>query len=113
MRIEEMTSLINPDPPRPLPANHTVGESGTQNEWIHARIEYLRSIKADDIRLYQQQVNAQGRRVGMSVPTIQYTHRGTRYYEVVDTTTSNRGSEHSDRILADDPAGRVYLWEVD
>ena len=49
----------------------------------------------------------------MSAPTIQYTHRGTRYYEVVDTTTSNRGSEHSDRILADDPAGRVYLWEVD
>ena len=113
MRIEEMTSPINPDPPRPLPANHTVGESGAQNEWIHARIEYLRSIKADDLRLYQQQVNAQGRRVEMSVPTIQYTHRGTRYYEVVDTTTSNRGSEHSDRILADDPAGRVYLWEVD
>ena len=41
------------------------------------------------------------------------TPDGHRVYEEFDTSSSNRGPGHRDRILANDPSGEVNLFTVD
>lgn len=72
---------------------------------------------ATDVRVNQHQVNAEGRRVGINRPDIQFTDArgtitgtpGTRVYVEYDKRTSNRGPEHRERILANDPDAHVIL----
>lgn len=90
-----------------------ISRSITQNHWKDQRVAYLRSIDASEIRVDQQQVNFAEERVGINRPDIQYSHGSRRYYEEVDRSNSNRGKDHANRILANDPDGIVYLWTVD
>ena len=61
-----------------------------------------------DFRVNQQQVDADGNRVGINRPDLQYTDaNGQRNYVEYDTPSSNRGPGHADRIQANDPYGNV------
>jgi hypothetical protein len=63
-----------------------------------------------DIRVDQQQVNAAGQRVGINRPDVQGTHpAGEREYVEIDPQSSARGPLHEQRILANDPGGKVTL----
>ena len=66
---------------------------------------------ARDIRINQQQVNADRVRVGINRPDLQYTLNGVRYYYEWDRPPSPRVAGHKARILANDPAGGVELIE--
>lgn len=68
-----------------------------------------------DVRVNQQQVNADGDRVGTNRPDLQGTNpkTGQREYIEYDKTTSSRGKPHEERILANDPLGSVDLVTKD
>ncbi len=68
---------------------------------------------AEDIRLNQQQVNAEGVRVGINRPDLQYTLNNQRYYEEYETSASMRGPAHIERILANDQLGQATFKTVD
>ena len=102
----------NPDPPPALDTNRPVSQSTTQNQWAQDRIRTLNQQGVEELRVNQQQVNAQGQRVGINRPDLQYTGEdGVRVCEEVDTSSSTRGPGHADRILANDPDAVVYLWD--
>lgn len=104
---------VNPAAPRALPLNRPVGGSPTQNQFVQDRIVALQGDGAIDMRVNQQQVDANGNRVGVNRPDLQYTLDGQRVYEEFDTTASTRGVPHQDRILSNDPGGTVNLFTVD
>ena len=63
-----------------------------------------------DFRVNQQQVNANGERVGTNRPDLQYTDaNGRRQYVEYDTPSSGRGPGHEQRIRSNDPNGDVTL----
>jgi hypothetical protein len=64
---------------------------------------------AEDVRVNQEEVNAQGVRVGQNRPDLQFTWNGQRYYVELDTPGSPRGGPHAEKICANDPAGIVIL----
>lgn len=103
---------VNPKPPDPLPTNRPVGKNPIQNQAVQDRIRELQALEADDIRVNQQQVNADGVRVGTNRPDLQYTLDGKRYYEEYDLPSSDRGEPHKTRIEANDPDGEVILHTV-
>lgn len=81
-----------------------------QNAQVQADIAAARSQGATDFRVNQQQVNAQGQRVGVNRPDLQYTDaNGTRHHIEYDTPASGRGDGHRSRILANDPNANVTL----
>ena len=105
---------VNPSAPDPLPLNRPVGGSPTQNAHVQQRIPDLQAEGAYDMRVNQQQVDINGNRVGVNRTDLQYTTPdGHRVYEEFDTSSSNRGPGHRDRILANDPSGEVNLFTVD
>ncbi len=105
---------VNPSAPDPLPLNRPVGGSPTQNAHVQQRIPDLQAEGAYDMRVNQHQVDINGNRVGVNRPDLQYTTPdGHRVYEEFDTSSSNRGPGHRDRILANDPSGEVNLFTVD
>jgi len=96
---------VNPRPPEPLDNGRPISNSFTQNQAAQARIEQLEQLGARDIRVNQQMVNAQGQRVGVNRPDIQYTWNGQRYYEEYETQSIADALAHEARILANDPEG--------
>jgi hypothetical protein len=79
---------------------------------LQADIQQAIADGGTDFRVNQQQVNAEGVRVGVNRPDLQYTDaNGQRVYVEYDTDTSTRGAEHETRILANDPNGTVILIE--
>jgi RHS repeat-associated protein len=100
---------VNPIAPQPLRWNRPVGSSPSQNAHLQARIRQLRRDGATDFRVNQQQVDINGRRVGVNRPDLQYTMNGRRHYEEFDIPSSNRGPAHESRILSNDPTGFVLL----
>jgi len=101
-----------PDPRRV--EGRTVGKSPAQNAAVQADAEAARRSGASDIRINQQQVNAQGKRVGVNRPDLQYTTTGKqRVYIEYDRSTSNRAKAHMDRLQANDPCGLVVCKTID
>jgi hypothetical protein len=99
----------NPEPPPPNEKGK-IGESPTQDAELQKDIALAKAEKATDIRVNQEQVNAQGKRVGINKPDLQYTRQdGTRVYIEYDTPESGRGPGHEARILSNDPKGKVIL----
>lgn len=103
---------VNPTAPEPLPLNRPVGYSPSQNQHVQDRIEVLKAQGATNIRVNQQQVDINGTRVGINRPDLQYTLDGQRIYEEFDIPGSKRGPVHEVRILANDPNGTVFQYEV-
>ncbi len=105
---------VNSNAPDSLPTNRPIGKSTTQNAAAQAKIKELEAAGYTDIRVNQQQVNAGGERVGINRPDIQATTpSGQRVYIEYDTSLSNRGPLHEQRINANDPSGTVELYKVD
>lgn len=95
-----------------MPLNRPVGLSATQNQFVQDRIQSLTADGAGDFRVNQQQVDINGTRVGINRPDLQYTLNGERVYEEFDVPPSSRAAAHQTRLEANDPAGRVELFEV-
>jgi RHS repeat-associated protein len=105
---------VNPAPPAALPTNRPVGTSATQNAAAQADIAAARAAGAIDIRVNQQQVNAQGARCGICRPDVQYTDAaGNRIYIEYERSGSNRGAAHKQRLEANDPRGKVIVKRND
>jgi hypothetical protein len=106
---------VNPNPPEALPTDRPVGKSPSQNAAKDADVERMQAEGYEDIRVNQQQVNAQGERVGVNRPDLQGTNpaTGRREYVEYDRTSSNRGPEHERRIRANDPEGDIEQKTVD
>ncbi|UVH58935.1 DUF6531 domain-containing protein [Variovorax paradoxus] len=106
---------VNPTPPPPLPTNRPIGKSPTQNQAAQDEVRRMREANYRDIRVNQQQVDANGTRVGIGRPDVQGTNQATRRREYVefDGSNSNRGPGHADRLNANDPNGLVDLRRID
>ena len=67
---------------------------------------------ATNIRVNQEQTNAQGVRVGQNRPDLQYTDGdGIRHYVEYDQDPAS-GAAYAQRIRANDPAGVVQTKTV-
>ena len=100
--------------PKALPtAGRKIGKSENQNKAVQDMAKELKAKGATDIRIDQQQVNAEGKHVGVNRPDLQYTLDGKRHYVEWDTKSSSRGELHEYRTLANDPKGEVKLIEMD
>ena len=102
---------VSPEAPPALSLSRSIGGKNADAA-VQADIRTLRAQGATDFRLNQQQVDVNGVRVGTNRPDLQYTYRGGRYYSEYDTPSSGRGPAHAQRILANDPRGRVNLFIV-
>ena len=103
---------VDPEPPEAQETGD-IGQSPAQKAELQKDIQEAKALGARDIRVNQQQVNAQLERVGINRPDLQYTlPDGTRVYIEYDSPTSGRGPGHKSRILANDPGARVILKEV-
>jgi RHS repeat-associated protein len=100
-----------PKPPRPNQGKGTIGPNPRQAQDLQGWLQYLRGLMppAEDVRVNQEEVNAQGVRVGQNRPDLQFTWNGQRYYVELDTPGSPRGGPHAEKICANDPAGIVIL----
>ncbi len=104
----------NPKPPPVLDLDRPIGNNANQNAMVKRDILKAQDEGGTDFRVNQQQVNADGARVGINRPDLQYTDdAGQRQYIEYDTSSSTRGLEHEQRILANDPSGHVTLKKVD
>jgi hypothetical protein len=75
-------------------------------------LDFLQSLKVvKDVRVNQEQVNANMVRVGRNRPDLQFTLFGIRFYAEYDTPTSPRGPAHRARTLANDQDGATLLIE--
>ncbi len=63
--------------------------------------------------MFQSKASAEGVRVGMNRPELQYAINDQRFYEEFDTVSSIRGPVHQVRIEANDPQGIVNLFVVE
>ena len=101
---------VNPVPPPAKPLDRPISQSTSQNDRLQKDIIQLQAEGATDFRVNQQQVNAEGVRVGINRPDLQYTDSdGKRHYVEYDTDSSDRGPEHEKRIKENDPEGSVCL----
>jgi RHS repeat-associated protein len=101
---------VNPNPPSANNGNGTIGTSPSQRAALNKDIADAKADGATDIRVNQQQVNAQGERVGTNRPDLQYTDKeGVRHYIEYERTPNGRGLEHQQRIQANDPAGNTTI----
>src|SRR5215472_11822895 len=99
---------INVDPaePRRLSVMRRISRSPAQTAQLRADMIAAARAGGHSFRVDQQQVNAQGQRVGLNRPDLQYTDaNGVRQYIEYDTPSSTRGQAHYDRIRANDPNG--------
>ncbi len=99
--------------PPALDLSRPVGRSETQNQFVQSRISWLQAQGAREFRVDQQQVDFNGRRVGVNRPDLQYNLGGRRYYEEFGTSISKRGPIHASRIAANHPFGVINLFTVD
>lgn len=108
---------VDPVAPPALPTQgRGIGTSAWQARQLQLDLAEARAMRATDIRVNQQQVNAAGERVGINRPDLQYTRPdGTRVYIEYDRTTPQtfpntpRGPRHMERTLANDPEGIAIL----
>jgi RHS repeat-associated protein len=99
---------VNPKPPAANNGNGTVGPSGSQNATAQADAAAARGTGHTDIRMNQQQVNAQGQRVGVNRPDLQSTDaNGVRHYTEYDRSAQNAADHHA-RTTANDPNGVTH-----
>jgi RHS repeat-associated protein len=103
---------VNPNAPDPKDRDRPIGLSPTQNDALQRRIDELEAQGARDFRVNQQQVDINGRRVGLNRPDLQYTLGRKRHYEEFERTKPGRWPEHRDRIKANDPKGKVKVHFV-
>jgi RHS repeat-associated protein len=105
--------------PNPPPANDgagTIGTNANRTASLARDIRIARFLRATDIRVNQEQVNAQGVRVGRNRPDLQFTLFGRlRVYVEYDPTNpvGNRGPGHNTRTLSNDPGGLSILKTLD
>ena len=105
---------VNPTPPAALPTNRPIGSSPTQNAEAQSQVQTWQQNGYTDVRVNQQQVNAQGQRVGVNRPDLQGTNpSGQRENIEYDTSSSPRGPAHEQRIKANDPQAQVTQKTVD
>ena len=90
----------------------TISGNDALNERKDEIVSDLVSGRYTDIRINQQQVDADGRLVGINRPDIQATSpEGVRRYYELDTESSGQGLRHLARILSNDDDGDVELME--
>ncbi|HEV8427371.1 MAG TPA: RHS repeat-associated core domain-containing protein [Pyrinomonadaceae bacterium] len=105
--------------PNPPPANDgagTIGTNANRTASLERDVRIARFLRATDIRVNQEQVNAQGTRVGVNRPDLQFTLFGRlRVYIEYDPTNpvGNRGPGHNARTLSNDPGGLSILKTLD
>lgn len=103
---------VNPVPPDSNDGDSVVGPNANQNAQAQADAADARAQGATDIRMNQQQVNAQGERVGVNRPDLQYTLNGKRYYIEYESTNPGAGPYHQGRITSNDPNAIVVVKQV-
>jgi hypothetical protein len=113
--IPRLLQDINVSPKAPsAKTTGTIGKNANQYQALQNWINILKKHpEVKDIRVNQQQVNVNGVRVGINRPDLQFTQGGKRYYAEWDTSSSNRGIPHGERIMANDPDGLVYIFTLD
>jgi hypothetical protein len=130
-------SLVDPSPPLAQGVIHSitgknrlkaVGRASHQAEILNIRAGLVVTnpiyqtpgktvLRFGDERINQQQVNAFGVRRGINRPdhqiTVFYTDGSTlRVYSEIEGVPPVRGAYHTNRILLNDPAGRVDVYVV-
>ena len=101
-----------PTPPPPNDGAGTIGTNQARTASLDRDLRIARFLRATDIRVNQEQVNAAGVRVGQNRPDLQFTLFGRyRIYVEYDplNPVGNRGPGHMDRINLNDPAAIVIL----
>lgn len=101
-----------PEPPSANNGKGTIGTNPNQATALSRDIEQARAEGATAIRVNQEQVNAEGVRVGQNRPDLQYTDSdGIRHYIEYDQDPSS-GAAHAQRLQANDPTGVVTTKTV-
>ena len=71
--------------------------------------ELLEDVDVSDIRKNQQQVDANGNKVGNNRPDLQWTDgQGQRHYWEIDSNKSS-SNKHGETIKNNDPNGIIHL----
>ncbi|KFE68547.1 hypothetical protein DB31_7784 [Hyalangium minutum] len=96
---------VKPKVPDLLPRGRPISPSARQNAQLQEDIKYLEDVLlAENIRVNQQQVTlANGQRVGINRPDLQFDYKGQRYHVEYDSLTSGRGPAHQSRLTNNDP----------
>ncbi|MFL5345337.1 MAG: hypothetical protein ACJ8AT_11115 [Hyalangium sp.] len=101
---------VKPDVPGPLKTGRPISPSPGQNAQLQADIKYLKELRAENIRVNQQQLTLDnGQRVGINRPDLQFDFQGRRYYVEYDSHASDRGLGHQSRLTANDPDAEIIL----
>ncbi|MFL5349253.1 MAG: hypothetical protein ACJ8AT_31015 [Hyalangium sp.] len=100
---------VKPDVPKLLPRGRPISPSPRQNAQLQRDIEYVKNeLLAENIRVNQQQVTlANGQRVGINRPDLQFDYQGQRYHVEYDSPTSGRGPAHQSRLTNNDPSAII------
>ncbi len=102
---------VNPKPPEAEPpGNRSIGTRPAQAADLAKDLAQARKMKAEDIRVNQQQVNAKGVRVGINQPDLQFTLGRTRVYVEYDASPASNFA-HQTRIQANDPEG-IFVGKI-
>ena len=105
---------VDPRAPTALPTDRPIGRSPTQNAAAQKEVRRMQDEGYTDIRVNQHQVDASGQRVGINRPDVQGTSpSGTREHVEFDTSKSNRGARHEQRIRSNDSEAKIDLRRVD
>lgn len=108
---DQKVSKQYPDPPDASLNVPRRGQRAAHNRQLLIDIRNLPE-GAEDVRVNQQQVNADEKRVGLNRPDLQYTLNGRRYYIEYEGPGAPRGLSHVQRILANDPYAAVTVVEI-
>jgi len=100
-----------PEPPA-ANAKGSIGGGPAQQAALDRDTWIAKLLGGQDIRVNQEQVNAEGVRVGRNRPDLQFTIRifsRIRIYIEYDPADGGRGAAHQGRILSNDPGSIVIL----
>jgi len=99
---------VNSKAPAANDGKGTVGPNPNQNVQAQADVQTAKAEGGTDIRMNQQQVNAEGERVGINRPDLQYTDsQGVRQNIEYETSPNGRGDAHAARTQANDPNAKT------
>jgi hypothetical protein len=102
--------------PSPAPNNGDGKKHGNDehNDKIDQKVEELKKDGTNrDIRKNQQQVDANGNKVGNNRPDVQWTDKdGVRHYQEYDHNPAS-SLKHAEEIMKNDPSGIVHLENLD
>lgn len=100
-------NLSNPEPPTANDGDSTIGTNSNQADELARDLGQVRQDGGTDVRVNQEQVDANGVRVGQNRPDLQWTDRsGIRHYVEYDQDPASAAA-HEARIKANDPSGVV------